>query len=274
MRRTVWFLVVLVVAGVAAGCAGMERGAPSAASPILDRIAARGELRVGVSGDMPPMNMIARDDRLIGMDVDLATMIAQALGVELRLERIDFSGLLPALETGKIDLVISNMTMTPERNLKAAFVGPYFISGKGLLAKRASLAETRRLADIDRPDLTLAALTGSTSEVVVRKGAPRAQVRTAATQDAAIQMVLDGQADALIADFPVCAVAVLRHPDAGLQALPAPITYEPIGIAAPKGDPHLVNWLGNLLHSLEQSGYLKGLRDKWFTKTDWLSQVK
>jgi polar amino acid transport system substrate-binding protein len=273
MRRSVWFLVLLVV-GAAVGCAGMERTSPAGASPVLDRIAARGEVRVGVSGDMPPMNLVTRDDQVIGLDIDLATMIAQALGVELRLERIDFSGLLPALETGKIDLVISNMTMTPERNLKAAFVGPYFISGKGLLTKQSQIAEARKLGDIDRPDLTLAALTGSTSEVVVRKGAPRAQVRTAATQDAAIQMVLDGQADALIADFPVCAVAVLRHPDAGLKALPAPITYEPIGIAAPKGDPHLVNWLGNLLHSLEQSGYLKGLRDKWFTKTDWLSQVK
>lgn len=274
MRSLKWVLVVWVAVALAGGCAGMDRAGPASSSGVLDRVLARGELRVGVSGDMPPMNLVTRDNQVIGMDIDLATMIAQALGVTLRLERIDFAGLLPALEAGRIDLIVSNMTMTPERNLKAAIVGPYFISGKGLLTKQRSIAQSRRLADINRPELTLAALTGSTSEIVVRKGAPQTRVRTADTQEAAIQMVLDGQADAMIADFSICAVAVLRHPEAGLISVPAPITYEPIGIAAPKGDPHLVNWLGNLLHNLEQSGYLKGLREQWFSSPSWLSRMK
>jgi polar amino acid transport system substrate-binding protein len=56
--------------------------------------------------------------------------------------------------------------------------------------------------------------------------------------------------------------------------LVAPITYEPIGIAVPKGDPHLLNWLGNFLHSLEKAGYMHDLKQKWFAQATWLQQMK
>jgi len=121
----------------------------------MDRIISRGELRVGISGDMPPMNLLTKDDKVIGMDVDVATMIAEAMGVKLSLQRIDFKGLLPALESGNIDMIVSNMTMTPERNLKVAFVGPYFTSGKGLSHKRSSIAQAKGLPDLDSPQYTL-----------------------------------------------------------------------------------------------------------------------
>jgi ABC-type amino acid transport substrate-binding protein len=87
------------------------------------------------------MNLLTQEDKVIGMDVDVATMIAEVMGVKLNLQRIDFRGLLPALESGSIDMIVSNMTMTPDRNLKAAFVGPYFTSGKALLTKRSSIAQ-------------------------------------------------------------------------------------------------------------------------------------
>jgi polar amino acid transport system substrate-binding protein len=267
-------IVVLMTGCFLAGCAEMNQTMKASPSPVIDRVVSMGELRIGVSGDMPPMNMVTKDDKIIGMDVDLAAMIAEAMGVKLSLQRIDFKGLLPALESGGIDMIISNMTMTPDRNLKAAFVGPYFISGKAFLTKRSSIAQAKGLPDVNSPQYTFVALKGSTSEAVIGKGAPQARLVTAGTQNDAIQMVVDGRADAMIADFPICAVAVLRNPGAGLVSVVAPITYEPIGIAVPKGDPHLLNWLGNFLHSLEKAGYLQDLRQKWFNQATWLQQMK
>ena len=78
----------------------------------------------------------------------------------------------------------------------------------------------------------------------------------------------------MIADYPICVVAVYRNLAAGLVSVVAPITYEPIGIAVPKGDSHLLNWLGNFLDSQEKCGYLKDLVEKWFAQSTWLSQVK
>ena len=275
MKKTKWTMVVLMMGCLlAAGCAEMNQTTKASSSPVMDRITSRGELRVGISGDMPPMNLLTKEDKVIGMDVDLATMIADAMGARLSVQRIDFNSLLPALESGRIDMIVSNMTMTPDRNLKAAFVGPYLTSGKAFLTKRSSIAQAKGLPDVNSPQYTFVALKGSTSEAVIVRGAPQAKHLTAATQNDAIQMVVDGRADAMIADFPICVVAVYRNPAAGLVSVVTPITYEPIGIAVPKGDPHLLNWLGNFLQGLEKAGYMQDLKQKWFAQPTWLPQMK
>jgi polar amino acid transport system substrate-binding protein len=274
MKRARWTIVALLIAGLAAGCAQMGQVPPASSSPVIDRILSRGEVKVGMSGDMAPMNMLTKEDKIIGLDADLATLIAEAMGVKLNIQKMTFANLLPALEAGSIDMIISNMTMTPDRNLKVDFVGPYFISGKAFLTKRSSIAEAKGLPDINTPQYTFVALKESTSEAVIRKGAPQAKLLTAGTQNEAIQVVIDGKADAMIADYPICVIAVYRNPAAGLVSVVAPITYEPIGVAVPKGDPHLVNWLGNFLHSLDKAGYMKDLRQKWFANPTWLPQMK
>jgi len=274
VKKAKWIIVALVIGCLMAGCAEMNQTTKTSSSPVMDRIVSRGELRVGISGDMPPMNLRTKDDKIIGMDVDVATMIAESMGIKLNVQRIDFKGLLPALESGSIDMIVSNMTMTPDRNLRVAFVGPYFTSGKAFLTKRSSIAQAKGLPDINSPQYTFVALKGSTSEAVIRKGAPQANLQTAGTQNDAIQMVVDGRADGMIADYPICVVAVYRNPAAGLISVVAPITYEPIGVAVPKGDPHLLNWLGNFLHSLEKAGYMHDLRQKWFAQPTWLPQMK
>ena len=258
------------------GCAEMQRTSAKASAPAstLDRVLLVGELRVGMSGDMPPMNMTTKEDKLIGLDADLAAVMANAMGVRLKLEKIPFDELLPALEVGRIDMIISNMTITPERNLKAVFVGPYFVSGKGLLTKSATLAKAEKMKDLNSPEFTFVALKGSTSELVARKGAPKAVLLTAYSEDEAVQMVVKGDADAMIADFPICVVAAYRHKGSGLVAASTPITYEPIGIAIPKGDPQLVNWLENVLDGLRKSNVLTAMKLKWFSEPTWADQLK
>jgi polar amino acid transport system substrate-binding protein len=276
MKKLHVLCTLALIVSLLSGCAEMNRTSSpaSSASPVLDQILSRGELKVGMSGDMPPLNMLTKEDKLIGMDADLAGMVAAAMGVKLNIQKIAFAGLLPALESGSIDMIISNMTMTPDRNLKAAFVGPYFTSGKGLLTKNSLLAQAKKFADINNPTFTFVALKGSTSEAVTRAGAPQAKLVTVSTQNEGIQMVIDGKADAMLADFPICVVAAYRNPGSGLVPVAAPLTYEPIGIAVPKGDPLLVNWLGNFLNSLEKAGYMKDLAAKWFDKPTWVDQLK
>ncbi|MDZ7582061.1 MAG: transporter substrate-binding domain-containing protein [Deltaproteobacteria bacterium] len=79
-------------------------------SPVLDRIQQRGELVVATAAGMPPLNMTTRDGKIIGLDADLSRFLADAMEVSLRLEPMAFSDLLPALEAGKVDMVISGVT--------------------------------------------------------------------------------------------------------------------------------------------------------------------
>ena len=243
-------------------------------APVLDRILKKGELVVGTAGSMPPLNMTTKEGEIIGLEAELAGAIAAGMGVKLRLEAMPFSELLGALEAGKIDMILSGMTMTPGRNLKVAFVGPYYISGKAFLTKNKKIASAKHTSEIDSPDNTLVALKGSTSQHFVEGVLPKAKLVTAKDYDEAVKMVLEDKVTALVADYPICVVSVLRYPDKGLASVITPFTYEPIGIALPANDPLLVNWLQNFLNALEDSGQLKQLKDHWLKAGPWLEKLK
>ena len=242
-------------------------------SPVLKRILQRGELIVGTSGNQPPFNMTTKKGEIIGLEADLAKQMAGSMDVQLRLTAMPFSELLPALEAGKLDLIMSGMTITPKRNLKAAFVGPYFISGKGVLTKDETLASITDTSEMDSPDITLAALRGSTSQLFVERNIPKAKLILTKNYDDAVDMVIQDKVDAFVADYPICAVSVLRYPDKGLISLAAPLTYEGIGIAMPPNDPLLINWVENFLDLLEGTGLLEKMRIRWFERTDWLKKL-
>jgi len=181
--------------------------------------------------------------------------------------------LLPALEGGEVDMVLSGMTMSGARNQKFAFVGPYFVSGKSFLAKYKKWASVKDASEVNSPNTTLAALKGSTSQVFVETLIPKAKLIATRDYDEAVDMVLQDKVDALIADYPICLVSVFRYPNENLVASVTPITYEPIGIAMPGNDPLLVNWVENFLNTLEGSGELRMLRNRWFFEGDWLKKL-
>src|SRR5262249_49817130 len=266
--RIVASLVVMLT--LSGGCApATTTGAPSPTSTTLGRIRAKGELVVGTAASMPPLNMTTKTGEIIGLEVDLARSMADSMKVKLRLAPMPFANLLPALEAGQIDGIRSGMTMTPERNMKFAFVGPYLTSGKSFLAKEATVASSKGSADLNTPQMRLAALRGSTSEVFVQENMPKATLVSTKDYDEGIILLLQDKVDAMIADLPACLFAVRRYPDRGLYALETPLTYEPIGIALSGNDALLVNWTQNWLRELEATGTLERTTARWFQDTAW-----
>jgi polar amino acid transport system substrate-binding protein len=273
------FAKVIIVSILAlilfAGCAEMQQGTSrTSASPVLDRIQQRGELIVGTMGNMPPLNMTAKDGEIFGLEPDLAKMMANAMNVKVKFVTKPFFELLPALQTGEVDMVLSGMTITPERNMKVAFVGPYFISGKAFLTKVKTIAMAKKTAEVNSPNTKIVALKGSTSQAFAEAVLDKTTLFTTATYDEAVDMVLQDKVQAMIADYPICVVSVFRYPEAGLLSVITPLTYEPIGIAIPANDPLLMNWTRNTLNSIEASGNLDELRLKWFARGSWLDKLK
>ena len=274
MRKIGLTLVLILSLVLLSACAHTSQTATTGSTAAtLDAIVQKGELVVGTAASMPPFNMTTKDGEIIGFEPDLARLIAAGMGVPLKLTPMSFSELLPALETGKIDMILSNMTMTPRRNLKVAFVGPYFISGKAFLTKEKTIANAKNAAEINSPDTRLVALKGSTSQFFVDKLLSKTQLTTADSYDEAVKMVIDDKVHALVADYPICVVSLLRYPDADLLSLITPFTYEPIGIALPGNDPLLINWLENFLDSLEGSGRIEMLEERWFENADWVKKL-
>jgi polar amino acid transport system substrate-binding protein len=242
-------------------------------SPVLDQIQEKKELVVGTAASMPPLNMTTKDGQIIGMEVDLARFFAAGMEVKLTVKPMYFNELLPALEAGQVDMVLSGMTMTPGRNLKVAFVGPYFGSGKSILAKMAKVGSIDEIAKMNNPDKVLVALKGSTSQMFVEKVIPNAKLVLADDYEQAVTMVQNDTAIAMVADYPICMVTVYRYPDAKLGTLEKPISYEPIGVALPPNDPLLVNWVQNFLNTLEKTGETRMLMEKWFKDTSWVNRL-
>jgi len=248
--------------------------APVAAeSPVLSRIVESGKLRVGMSGSQPPLNFRNAAGELKGLEVDLAEALAGMMGLELAIVEKPFAELLPTLAAGEIDLVLSGMTITAERSMRAAFVGPYFLSGKSILTRSATLAQAQGAAELDQESLTLAALAGSTSQVFVERMLPKASLVTTPDYDSAVKLLLADEVSAIVADREIVALTAFRHPKEGLATLREPLTIEPIGIAAPTGDALLVNYLENTLDALEASGVLSVLRTRWLERNDWVGEL-
>ena len=275
MKYARCILVSILAVIFLVACAQTPQNAGStSASPVLDRIQKRGELIVGTMGNMPPLNMTAKDGEIFGLEPDLARLMARAMDVKVKFVTKPFNELLPALQNGEVDMVLSGMTITPERNRKVAFVGPYFISGKAFLTKIKNIAYADEAEDANNPKTKLVTLKDSTSQAFAEAFLDKTTLFTTGNYDEAVDMVLQDKVDAMIADYPICVVSVFRYPDAGLLSVVTQLTYEPIGIGLPANDPLLINWTQNTLNNIEGSGILDELKLKWFARGNWLNKLK
>jgi len=257
LPRPLLFVILLFTA-----CTTLQAAEASA----LERIQARGTLILGTSGNMPSMSQADADGKVTGFDIDLARVMAGMMGVKLEVRVMPFSDLLPALEAGKVDVVISNVTITPERNLRVAFVGPYMVSGKCMVTKDKALAAAEQSTDLNTAETRIAALAGSTSEKFVRELFPAATVMTFDDYAKGTDMVLNDSADGMLTDYPICLATLKRNPDAGLASVFSLLTYEPIGIALPAGDAQFINWTENFLDRMEGTNGLEEFGRHWFGK--------
>lgn len=245
----------------------------SLAGDTLQRVIDFQILKVGMSGNQPPMTMTNREGGLMGFDVDLARALAMAMKVKLEIKPMPFGELITALEKNEIDMVLSNVSITPERTERVSFVGPYMMSGMSILTKSSVLGKISSTDEFNRKGLKLLALSNSTNANFIKTVAPEATLIEIASYDEGVTMVIDGKADAMVADMTQCILAVMRFPDAGLSTLEKPLTVEPVGIAVSKDDRQFFNLVDNYLRAYEKTGVLTQLRKKWFEDKSWVAAL-
>ena len=258
LRRSIILTLLVVVAFGA-----------TAQAQVLERVLANGELRVGVSGNQPPFNVRNRSGELMGIEIDLAKMLAGAFGVEVKFVTKPFGDLLAAMDASEFDIVMSGMAITAERSLKHEFVGPYMLLGKSILTNERALTAATQ-ADFNRANLKIAALENSTSQRFVERNLPEAQLVKVKDYDSGVKMVISDEVDALVADMPICVLSVMRYPNDGLATLDQPMTVEPIGIAMPTSDARLKSLIESYISAFEGTGLMDQLRKKWLEDGSWV----
>ncbi|MEM6582016.1 MAG: transporter substrate-binding domain-containing protein [Pseudomonadota bacterium] len=259
----------LIVGLLALCCSSISLGA----SPVLDRVVENGVLRVAMSADQPPFSLRNREQKLIGFDVDLATALAEVMKVELEIVETPFASLLDTLLKNRADMVISGMTITPERTQSVSFIGPYVLSGKSILTTSRIESVVDDVAQFNDPNIRMVALSSSTSEMFAERNFPDADYHAIASYDEGVQMLVTGRIDAMIADIPILKLTMMRYPEASLSLLEPPLSVESIGIAIRPDDYQFESLVRNYLFSFETNGMTLNWYRKWFEDISWIAQL-
>jgi len=145
-----------------------DGGKAAASESLLDTIVKRGTLKVGMS-TFVPWAMKDKTGKLIGFEIDVATRLAKDMGVKIEFVPTKWAGIIPALLTGKFDVIIGGMGVRPARNLKVNFTVPYDYSGMSMVAHKKRAKGFSSLADFNKKGVIIAARLGTTAAEAVKK---------------------------------------------------------------------------------------------------------
>lgn len=277
MKKGTLLIAILIVAVIALATGRTANAQPprpeGAGEPMLEQVMKRGVLRVGMS-TFVPWAMQDKSGNFIGFEIDVANRVAQEMGVKADFIPTKWSGIIPALLTGKFDIIIGGMGIRPERNLKVNFSIPYDYTGMSIVAHRKLAAGFKKLDDFNNPSVSIASRTGTTAAAAAKRFMPKAKLRLFDDESQAIQELLLGRVHAVVASAPLPAFQTIANPDKLFLPLKEDFTREPIGFAIRKGDFDSMNYLDNWIRVTEAEGWLKERKHYWFETREWDKLLK
>jgi polar amino acid transport system substrate-binding protein len=239
----------------------------------IEKVLRRGVLKVGMS-TFVPWAMKDKTGDFIGFEIDVARRLANDMGVDVEFIPTKWSGIIPALLTGKFDVIIGGMGIRADRNLKVNFSIPYDTTGMSLVAHKEKAAGMTSLEDFNSPDVSIAARLGTTAADAAKSSMPKARLRLFDDESQAIQELLNKRVHAVVASAPMPAFQALEHPEDLYVPLEETFTTEPIGFAVRKSDFDTLNYFNNWIRVVQAEGWLKERKHYWFETREWEGKIK
>lgn len=264
-------LAVLLSIGSTAFGASIQQ--QLAKESTVEQVMKRGVLRVGMD-IFQPWAMKDKNGELIGFEIDVATRLAEDMGVKVEFVPTAWSGIIPALLTGKFDVIIGGMGITPKRALKVNFSQPYDYSGMSIVAHKELAAGFNSLEQFNNNDVQIAVKLGTTAAAAAKKYLPNAQLRMFDNETQAYQELRNGKVHAVVGSAPRPAYEAVDYADSLFLPLTENFTKEPIGFAMRKGDPDTLNYFNSWITGVELEGWLKERHQYWFGTKDWQDLVE
>ncbi|MDR0807525.1 MAG: ABC transporter substrate-binding protein [Gemmobacter sp.] len=258
--RTVVFAALM---GTAASIA-----ATGADAGTLDDIIARGELRVAVQTQGPPFSFVNSRGERTGSAVKLAETMAEELGVKVTFLDFDWDGLLPALLSGKADILAADMTPTLARATRVAFTKPFIYVGGVALTKAGSAFTS--VEDCGKPGTRIAVLLGSSHEKSAAERFPEAEIKAYKGSGTLVLDAVDsGQADCGVNDSSAVLAQSQSYPAGTFTIFPEMLTKEPLAYAVRYDSLDLLIWSNLFIDTVELDGRLQANLDYWVNSTAW-----
>ena len=239
---------------------------------VIEEIQDRGVLRVGL-GLFAPWSACDADGELIGFEIEVATRLAEDMGVEVEFARTNWNYIIPALIAEEFDVIISGMTILPERNLKVNFTSSYNQTGIYLVANTDRTAGLETLEDFNSSSVTIATRRGSSTISAIENVFPEAMILLYDTDTEILEAVVSGMADAARAHGSTRNTWVEDNPDTLHLPFDEPFASEVLAIAVRKGDHDALNFFNSWIAIRKADGWLEQHRQYWFDTQDWEDQV-
>jgi len=259
----------------------------------LEGILKRGELRIGLEAGYMPFEMIdkrsglrqrnvhhggvrkkGRQLRLIGFDIDIGIEMAKSLGVKPVFVDTFWPSIIPALKLGRFDIIFGGMSVTEERKKHVDFTNSIMTVGQTILLNAKHKDSVQSYKDLNVSSFVVVSKPGTTGEEAVQQYISKATYKPANTEIEGAMLVLKGNADAFVYDFPFNAVFSAMNPSNQLVFLDKPFTKEPVAWAIRKNDPDFMKFLNDFLKQLRKDGRFDKIYNKWFKSTQWHQFVR
>ncbi|HDF7353127.1 TPA: ABC transporter substrate-binding protein/permease [Staphylococcus aureus] len=224
-----------------------------------EKIKERGELRVGLSADYAPMEFehtVNGKTEYAGVDIDLAKKIAKDNNLKLKIVNMSFDSLLGALKTGKIDIIISGMTSTPERKKQVDFSDSYMMTKNIMLVKKDKVNEYKDIKDFNNKKV--GAQKGTEQEKIAQTEIENASITSLSRLPDVILALKSGKVEGAVVEKPVAEAYLKQNPKLGISNVKFNEEEKDTVIAVPKDSPKLLSQINKTIKD-------KGLIDKYMT---------
>ncbi|UXV54953.1 ABC transporter permease subunit [Staphylococcus aureus] len=227
-----------------------------------EKIKERGELRVGLSADYAPMEFehtVNGKTEYAGVDIDLAKKIAKDNNLKLKIVNMSFDSLLGALKTGKIDIIISGMTSTPERKKQVDFSDSYMMTKNIMLVKKDKVNEYKDIKDFNNKKV--GAQKGTEQEKNAQTEIENASITSLSRLPDVILALKSGKVEGAVVEKPVAEAYLKQNPKLGISNVKFNEEEKDTVIAVPKDSPKLLSQINKTIKEVKD----KGLIDKYMT---------
>ncbi|MCS5344920.1 ABC transporter permease subunit [Staphylococcus aureus] len=227
-----------------------------------EKIKERGELRVGLSADYAPMEFehtVNGKTEYAGVDIDLAKKIAKDNNLKLKIVNMSFDSLLGALKTGKIDIIISGMTSTPERKKQVDFSDSYMMTKNIMLVKKDKVNEYKDIKDFNNKNV--GAQKGTEQEKIAQIEIENASITSLSRLPDVILALKSGKVEGAVVEKPVAEAYLKQNPKLGISNVKFNEEEKDTVIAVPKDSPKLLSQINKTIKEVKD----KGLIDKYMT---------
>jgi len=200
-------------------------------------------------------------DKYVGFDIDLWDAIAKELKVEYSLKPMDFSGIIPALQTKNVDVALAGITITPEREKAIDFSDGYYKSGLLVMVKEDN-KDVKSAADLNGKVVAVKSGTGSVD--YAKANIKTKDLRQFPNIDNAYMELGTGRADAVLHDTPNILYFIQTAGNGKFKAVGEPLEAQQYGIAMPKGSDELRLKINEALKTIKANGTYNEIYKKWF----------